>query len=652
MPIDEAPLHLMGWSDVPERHDVAATMPTLSQAAPHLMGSSRGDVFTFRAMKDVLRSYISYPAQGIGDCFPAGTMVFGERTRPIEQVAVGDRVWTGEGRLTEVISTRSLTTNRPMVRIRPVGGLPITCTADHRFLVYQFDRVSGRRVTPNRYRAATEGGMTRESDRAVAAVYESREPVWVAAGELTDSDCLLTPTAYDPIERPISPGGLLDTEDGRFAIGYFLGNGHASGGSAEWTLPLGSPVAARLMAIMGSHGFSPKLERYRDREAERVRVHSRELVEWLRLNFYDEKSKSFPGWLVGDRPALDGLMAADGWGSGPERTFDSTSLSLIQGVHATLLALGESPIVTKFSRSKTGSYANAKPMYRVVCVSGKKRQDTWRDERFFCRPVRSVEFIEGPATVYDIGVKDEHHSFLADGVAVHNCAGVNPTHALDMTQCTDIVLNKGSQDFEALASEVSYGLSREIAGLLGTRSDGTYGAATAKAFTTVGTVPRKVTGDYDARKAKAYGTNGVPAELKAEAAKHKLANAALVTTLDELDAAIDNGYVGSVCSNQGFTMIRDQNGVCQPSGSWAHCMQMGLGRKTVNGKVYYGIGQSWGDDQPSGPIADGAPPWFFWIPETAMARMVSAGDSFVYSGYQGFNLRPLPSAWTHLGWFI
>jgi hypothetical protein len=55
-------------------------------------------------------------------------------------------------------------------------------------------------------------------------------------------------------------------------------------------------------------------------------------------------------------------------------------------------------------------------------------------------------------------------------------------------------------------------------------------------------------------------------------AEHKIGAASLVSTLDELDAGLANGYVAIVCSNQGFTMERDQDGFCRPSGSWAHCM--------------------------------------------------------------------------------
>ena len=106
--------------------------------------------------------------------------------------------------------------------------------------------------------------------------------------------------------------------------------------------------------------------------------------------------------------------------------------------------------------------------------------------------------------------------------------------------------------------------SREVAGILG-QSDGSYGAAAVKAMTTIGTVSREMLGSdgsYSGQRAKAWGQTGPPASVQSEASSFKLGNAALLSTWDDLVAAITNGYPVTICCDQGFDLTRDQDGFC------------------------------------------------------------------------------------------
>src|SRR5262249_2404649 len=141
-----------------------------------------------------------------------------------------------------------------------------------------------------------------------------------------------------------------------------------------------------------------------------------------------------------------------------------------------------------------------------------------------------------------------------------------------------------------------YGTGREIANMLG-GGDGCYGSAMVKAMTTIGMIPRAMVGDYSGQRAKDWGGRGAPAELKTTAAQFKLGAAAMVTTWEELRAAFGNGYPVSVSSNQGFTMTRNSEGICEAQGSWAHCMLLcGIIDETAV------IANSWGPNTPSGPL--------------------------------------------------
>jgi hypothetical protein len=231
---------------------------------------------------------------------------------------------------------------------------------------------------------------------------------------------------------------------------------------------------------------------------------------------------------------------------------------------------------------------------------------------------------------------------------IGDCTSFGSGHAVDLLQCVDIALAKGDKSqWRETSTEAIYGLGREIAHMLGS-GDGCYGVAVSKALTEFGAVPRELVGPYSGQRAKQWGRSGVPADIKAKAKDHLLGAATLVTTLDEADAALRNGYPFIVCSNQGFSMTRDADGVCQPQGSWAHCMFISA-RRERNGKVQYCICQSWGPKTPGGPLSDDQPPFSFWADSRVVARMIAGEDSLAFSKFSGFVARPVPARWTYAG---
>lgn len=552
-------------------------------------GSGEGKlVIPFIHTLKVFPDSLPGPAQQRGDCFVAGTMVLGERTMPIEQVEIGDVVWTGEGRLTKVISTRRILSNRPVVRIRPVGGLPITCTEDHKILVYRMARVSGKRVNRAYYERskARHGGQThKDAGRAVETCYESRRPEWVRAGELRDTDCLLTPVGFEAMAIPSGPGDLAKTEEGLYLLGYFLGDGHASGHGVE-LMAATVETAERLEATLRSHGFKP--HRSSQKGCWRVRISSTKLVKWLRSHFYDaSKVKAFPGWAVGRRAFLEGLQSADGFKKGDANYLDSTSRSIIDGAHASLVAMGFEPAVSQSVRSQ-GSFENAKPIYRVIWRDEKRKQYVWRDEAFVCRPIRTVEMIEGPTVVYDIGVADSHHSFVANGYAVSNCVSHGTKNAVLVTLACEIAAGQPDEVTGILegAPELSQEGIRQ--GVIsseylywqrGYNGDGWYCPAAAKCVIQNGILLKTSYPEldidltkYSGSLAGKYGSRKPPAAVLEEGRKHLVRTSTMLRSFEEIRDYLHNGYGVSSCGGEGFSSSRDENGVSKRQGSWAHAM--------------------------------------------------------------------------------
>jgi hypothetical protein len=231
-----------------------------------------------------------------------------------------------------------------------------------------------------------------------------------------------------------------------------------------------------------------------------------------------------------------------------------------------------------------------------------------------------------------------------DAQTTGDCTSEGSGHTCNLLQCIDIATGHQPQEYKEICTEAIYGIGREIAGMLG-RGAGCYGSAVAKALTDFGAVTRELVGPYSGRRADQWGgRGGVPQEIKDACAEHKLGSATLVTTLDEGDAALANGYPWIVCSNQGFTMTRDADGFCQARGSWAHCMHV-MAKRTRNGAKQYLIGQSWGDNVPSGPTTDDQPTWSFWAAANVVASMLRGRDSLAFSRFKGFPGKPLPSSW-------
>ncbi len=220
--------------------------------------------------------------------------------------------------------------------------------------------------------------------------------------------------------------------------------------------------------------------------------------------------------------------------------------------------------------------------------------------------------------------------------------------ALKKGELTVEQFGEASQRFELAASEAVYAMSRvDIGGEHGSMSDGSVGAWAAKAVNTIGTLSRSIVGEYSGQRAKEWGARGVPADVLAKAkemkdatgkdfspSNHKVGVVSLVTSFDEAIAAIQNGYPVAVCSGQGFSMTRDAQGFCSPSGSWAHCMLFVASRFDRPGLC---CSQSWGKNTPSGPVSLDQPDNTFWVDASVATRMLSQKDSFTGSKLDAYN---------------
>jgi hypothetical protein len=231
-----------------------------------------------------------------------------------------------------------------------------------------------------------------------------------------------------------------------------------------------------------------------------------------------------------------------------------------------------------------------------------------------------------------------------DQKRVGACVGFATASAVEHLECVQIA--SGSDDgYRDLAPEVIYAGSRVEIGGGRIRGDGSVGAWAAKFVTEYGVVPRGTFGPYDLRaydedRCREYGRTGVPAELEQLAKAHPVRSVSNVRTWEECRAAIRNGYPLIVCSSQGFTMERDADGFCRPSGRWNHAMAV-VGTRGGRRPGAFLL-NSWGPNVHTGPRGPGDPsPAGFWVDAAVLDRMLRQGDSWAFSNVVGFPARPL-----------
>lgn len=241
---------------------------------------------------------------------------------------------------------------------------------------------------------------------------------------------------------------------------------------------------------------------------------------------------------------------------------------------------------------------------------------------------------------------------------VGSCVGWGSSLAVDIVAACDVVYRNETEVVAGRTIEASlYGFSRVEA--RGQRSnnggDGSTGFHAAKAIRDFGALHYGV--DYAGtvireenkqQRDREWGRTGVPDLLEPFAKQRRCSETTLATTFEQAAAAIQNGYPVVVCSGQGFSMSRDEDGFCRPGGTWYHCMCMAGVRWGKRPGLL--IMNSWGDSNTTGrhypeTIPTAVRNCSFWADAATCTRMLSGEDSYVYAGYSGFTPTNIPD-WT------
>jgi hypothetical protein len=241
--------------------------------------------------------------------------------------------------------------------------------------------------------------------------------------------------------------------------------------------------------------------------------------------------------------------------------------------------------------------------------------------------------------------KLQNRSFISHVQDTGDCVSHGFGLGVDLLTAIQIVKRDSPQRWVAeAATEVIYGgsriqISKEVHGMR-MPGEGSLGLHTGEFVKKYGILLRQKYLTYDFTKysgtmADRLGRSGLPKELQLLCKVHPVGCAAVVNSYEEVRDCIYNGYPVPICSNQGFSTKRDQEGFLSPRGSWNHCMCI-IGIDDNPKRPGCLIQNSWPLSWVSGPKRLGMPDGSFWADASVIDRMAKQGDTVAISAYAGY----------------
>lgn len=224
-----------------------------------------------------------------------------------------------------------------------------------------------------------------------------------------------------------------------------------------------------------------------------------------------------------------------------------------------------------------------------------------------------------------------------------DCVSMGASNAVAYRQSVQIAQDGQNQQLRIPAPHYTYGISRVQIGKrsLG-RQGGSLGVWGAQACQSYGILPVEKANElgfpYSGQLANRWGFDGPPKVAIDYASKYRMRTVAQVRSWEDLRDALVHGFPVTIASNVGFnggSYDRDGKRWLRPAGSWPHQMcVIGVEDRPNRTKGAYII-NSWGTDAHPKPLND-EPPGGFWADWQTMQRIVSQGDSWAYSDFDGF----------------
>jgi len=361
-------------------------------------------------------------------CFPPDVQIATSGgTKQISEIRVGDTVQGHDGYLHPVTEVFSRPYRGDLVGIQPAGGQLLRLTPNHPVLV--------RRKMVHRERTAIypgvdyatygNGNAISTQAKIAARAWMTAAPVWVAAEDVQVGDWLLAPSPLYATSAP-TPAPLAPSADVAYLLGMYAADGHAT---ARHKLVITlqqheTQEAARCVAALKQLGCTAAVRPVPGAKAIRVTAYSAELADKFLAWFGGgTEPKQLPEFVFnGDWDlacVLQGLLEGDGCTrKDGSHQIASTSQALVWQTQQILLRLGEHPYIDEAKWTKAPTVWLPLYIVRWRPSPTKLRCRWWQNH--YHMPVTSITRQAYDGTVHNFEV-DKVHSYLANGVSVHNC---------------------------------------------------------------------------------------------------------------------------------------------------------------------------------------------------------------------------------------
>lgn len=418
-------------------------------------------------------------------CFAPGSLVRTEQgLMPIEEVKVGDRVLSSDGRYHRVLRVFENEYDGNMCSLRTsVSADPLLVTPEHPFLTLQnkhniaracgpkCDRfiVSGDgvpsgprpRMLPSRRwwaRATTPAGLRislgtfetqekacEEIDRFLQRNFSRQHWLsWQGADKISIGDWLVSKWNQKVIDvetisipskyvSPLRNGSHIFhvNEDFLWVVGMYLAEGSAGKRQINFSLHRNEvQFQNRLVRFFADHGYNSRIRKTSDNGID-VEVYGSQLSEWL-PTWLGKRcfQKRIPNELI-CLPA-DKLWALvkgihDGDGTKGLNEIGQTSKVLALQLAEILHRLGKQPLIRRQRSNVPAPSGRARKMCYVVSWENdgarhKNRKGRWVFENEILARVTSAESTRYTGKVYNLEVEGDH-TYVVEGLVVHNCFG-------------------------------------------------------------------------------------------------------------------------------------------------------------------------------------------------------------------------------------
>ena len=370
----------------------------------------------------------AHDQDGIGMCFPAGSLVrmADGSHRPIEQVRVLEEVLTAEGNVRRVLRTMVRTHTEGLYRLHVWGHRHLRATAEHPILTRRgyvplADVRPDDHVAIPKYLPETKSFLM-PADYIEGRVYTRRSKVRRYAG--------VPGKPASVVVHHDLPDVVQLTADLGWVIGLYLAEGSTSHGKVVWVLSLneadthGAKLVRLLRECLGIEA------NVRLNPAQNTTIITAYGTRWAKLfeawcaHGCAEK-RLHPDLASGPRGFLDGALCGwtDGDGLGPNSNGGVTvSHHLALMMYDVANVQGKRPTIETLDVQTYGRVKTRRRRY-VVRWGNSQSKNTGRseqDDKHLWRAVDGVVREDFEGWVFNLEVEGDH-SYVAEGVGVHNC---------------------------------------------------------------------------------------------------------------------------------------------------------------------------------------------------------------------------------------